>query len=239
MMEGDENSVAATEGGSKGGSPPLGGFQSGPAPIEDDPFDAEHCEWRGFVSAGADAVVVAPAPGPARRLCVVDCSVEGELRVPAGYNYVNVVRGSVGRLVVAAPGVVGVYASECAVGEAVLGSEALEEVDLARCGLRRVSATARLGRLRSLDLSDNALGTYDVAADATPSLATLDLRRNALGPVPVRLPASLSELYLAGNPSLKLAFPDVIFARRDDEALDAWCLVGGDCVDVQTSWCLV
>ena len=113
------------------------------------------------------------------------------------------------------------------------GSEALAEVDLARCGLRRVSATARLGRLRSLDLSDNALETYDVAADATPRLATLDLRRNALGPVPVRLPPSLDELNLAGNPSLRLAYPDVIFSRLA-EVVDSWYLVDGDCVDVVT-----
>ncbi len=201
---------------------------------------AEHVEWRGVVSA--DPVVDAPGPvrrggGGAARLCIVDCCIEGELRVPAGYRYVNVVRGSVGRLVVAAPGVVGVYAGGdgCVVREVVLGSEALEEVDLARCGLRRVttSASARLGRLRSLDLSDNALETYDVAADATPSLSTLDLRRNALGPVPVRLPPSLSELNVAGNPSLRLAYPDVIFSRLE-EAPDPWYLIGGDCVGVIT-----
>ena len=195
---------------------------------------AEDFEWRDFVSS--DLVVDAPiwdGPGAAR-LCVIDCVIEGELRVPAGDSYVHVVRGSLGRLVVAAPGVIGVYASECAcVGDVVLGSEALAEVALARCGLRRVSVTARLGRLRALDLSDNALETYDVAADATPRLATLDLRRNALGPVPVRLPPSLDELNLAGNPSLRLAYPDVIFSRLA-EVVDSWYLVDGDCVDVVT-----
>ena len=100
MMEGDEFCVADEDEGE---------------------FVAEDFEWRDFVSS--DPVVDAPSregPGPAR-LCVVDCVIEGELRVPAGYSYVNVVRGSIGRLVVAAQGVIGVHGSECAVGEVVLG----------------------------------------------------------------------------------------------------------------------
>lgn len=208
--------------------------------------DAMGFELRGVVCRGPAVDFAGWPPEGLCALSVVDCRIEGELRVPPRCCYVRATRSSIGRLVVDGPDVAGVSACDCAVDELVLGGEALEYVDVVRCGLRRVTASARLARLRGLDLSHNALEAYDVAADATPRLRRLELQHNALGPVPVRLPPSLDELYVAGNPALRVAFPDVIFRKRrsggsggsgcdgcfwcDDVGPD--CMTGGDCVEV-------
>jgi hypothetical protein len=142
----------------------------------------EAFEVRGAVSGGDGVVEVAGCaceePGNIR---IVDCHIEGELRVPPGYRFVHVVRSSIGRLVVDAAGVAGVCAHDGAIDEVVLGSEALEEVEVVRCGLRRISVVpaARLGRLLLLDLRQNRLERYDVAASATPRLGRLELGDNA------------------------------------------------------------